>query len=66
MMLTCGVSRYRQEDTIQRSPLLDSVILSSGGVFPSLDGSGLHVFFAGFPPFTVCHDTGRCCRLLLF
>jgi hypothetical protein len=66
MMLTCDVSRYQQGDTIQGQLLLDSVNLSSYGVTPSSDGSGFRVFFAGFPPLTVCHDTDCCCHVLLF
>lgn len=66
MMLTCDVSRYQQEDTIQGQLLLDSVILSSDGVHPPSDGSGFRVLFAGFSLLTVCHDTDCCCHVLLF
>jgi hypothetical protein len=60
MMLTCGVSRYQPERTIQSQLLAVSAFLFSIDVHPCSGGVGLLAFFAGFFPLIVFHDNDCC------
>lgn len=65
MMLTCGISRYQPEHTIQGQLLPVCGILSSDHTGPTSGGVGLSALFAGFFPLIVRHDTDCCEHLFL-